>query len=91
MDVSIGAHGVWGLVLQSDFTSKSVLLVLFTMSVLSWAVVLYKIILFRIKQYQCKQILNELKSCTKISEVLYLAQKNSKTLRRTYEQNRDLC
>ena len=80
MDVSIGAHGVWGLVLQSDFTSKMVLLLLFAMSVLSWAVVLYKLILFRIKQYQCKQVLSELKSCTKISEVAYIAQKYSKTL-----------
>ena len=80
MDASIGAHGVWGLVLQSDFTSKVVLLLLFGMSVLSWAVVLYKFILFRIKQYQCKQVLGELKACIKISEVLYIAQKHAKTL-----------
>lgn len=80
MDASIGAHGVWGLVLQSDFTSKVVLLLLFGMSVISWAVVLYKFILFRIKQYQCKQVLSELKLCTKISEVLYVAQKHAKTL-----------
>lgn len=80
MNASIGTHGVWALVVQSDFTSKMVLLVLFAMSVVSWAVVLYKLILFRIKQYQCKQVLRELKSCTKISEVLYVAQKHSKTL-----------
>lgn len=80
MNASIGTHGVWALVLQSDFTSKMVLLILFGMSVLSWAVVLYKLILFRIKQRQCKQVLRELKSCTKISEVLYIAQKHSKTL-----------
>lgn len=80
MDASIGTLGVWGLVLQSDFTSKVVLLLLFGMSVFSWAVVLYKLILFRIKQSQCKQVLLELKACTKISEVLYIAQKHAKTL-----------
>lgn len=80
MEASIGSQGVWGLVLQSDFTSKIVLLLLFGMSVLSWSVVLYKFILFRIKQYQCKQVLSELKLCTKFSEVLYVAQKYSKTL-----------
>lgn len=80
MDVSAGSHGVWGLVLQSDLTSKIVLLTLFGMSVISWAVVLYKFILFRIKQAQVKQVLHELKSCTKVADVVLLAQRHSKTL-----------
>lgn len=80
MDVSIGAHGVWGLIAQSDFTAKMVLVVLFMMSVLSWAVVLYKVILFRIKQAQCRQVLQELKQCTGLAQILSLAQNYAKTL-----------
>ncbi len=77
---AIAAQGMWGLVVQSDFISRIVLLLLFGMSVISWAVALYKFILFRIKQHQCKQILRELKTCTKLADVVLLAQKHSKTL-----------
>tara|TARA_Y100000588_G_scaffold395118_1_gene520088 strand:- start:1353 stop:2066 length:714 start_codon:yes stop_codon:yes gene_type:complete len=80
MDASIGNHGVWGLVLQSDFVSKMVLLVLFSMSILSWAVLLYKVILFRIKQQQCKKVLHEIKGCNNIVEVIHLAKKHASTL-----------
>ncbi|MBI2353366.1 MotA/TolQ/ExbB proton channel family protein [Candidatus Dependentiae bacterium] len=77
---AIGSYGLWSLVLQSDFISRVVLILLFMMSVLSWAVALYKFILFRIKKYQCNQVLQELKSCTKVEEVVLLAQKYNKTL-----------
>lgn len=80
MDASIGAHGMWGLVLQSDFVSKMVLLLLFGMSVLSWAIALYKFILFRIKEAQCKEVLEELRACNNLLEVAHLGQKHAKTL-----------
>ena len=80
MDASVATGSVWGLVLQSDFVSKVVLLTLFVMSVLSWAVALYKIILFRIKTQQLKHALDDLKNCAHMQDVLQVAQKHHKTL-----------
>lgn len=80
MDAAIGGNGVWGLVLQSDFVSKLVLLTLFGMSVISWAVALYKIILFRVKKYQLKKVMQELQTCTTLQEITHVADKHSKTL-----------
>lgn len=80
MDQPIGSNGVWGLVLQSDFVSKCVLFILFSMSVVSWAVALYKVILFRIKRDQLKQVMSEVKACSNISELTHVAAKHQKTL-----------
>lgn len=80
MDASVASHGIWGLVIQSDFVSKTVLLLLFVMSVLSWAIALYKFILFRIKETQCKQVLDEIKACNNLLEVAHLGKKHAKTL-----------
>lgn len=80
MDTSVGNNAVWGLVLQSDFISKMVLLLLFGMSVLSWAVALYKFILFRIKKYQCQKVLQELKSCSTLAEATVIIKAHHETL-----------
>lgn len=80
MNASIGSHGMWGLVAQSDFVSKVVLFTLFIMSVMSWAIALYKFILFRIKETQCKQVLEELRACNNLLEVAHLGKKHAKTL-----------
>lgn len=80
MDGSVGQNAVWGLIFQSDFTSKMVLLLLFGMSVLSWAVALYKFILFRIKKYQCQKIMQELKSCSTLAEGAVIIKAHHDTL-----------
>ncbi len=80
MDAAIGSNGVWGLVVQSDFVSKVVLFILFAMSVLSWAVALYKIILFRIKKMQMKSALHDMQACTNLQDTMLVAQKYQKTL-----------
>jgi len=71
---------MWGLVFQSDFMTKLVLLVLFAMSVVSWAIALYKIILFRIKKQQCKNVIRALKDVTKFEDLLAITTTYSNTL-----------
>jgi biopolymer transport protein TolQ len=73
-------NSMWGLVFQSDFMTKMVLLVLFAMSVLSWAIALYKIILFRIKKQQCKKVMRALKDVSKFEDLFAVTSMYSKTL-----------
>lgn len=80
MDGSVGQNAVWGLIFQSDFISKMVLLLLFGMSILSWAVALYKFILFRIKKYQCQKVLQELKACSTLAEASVIVKAHHETL-----------
>lgn len=55
---SFSGNPMWLLVLQSDFVTKIVLLTLFAMSVMTWAIFLYKIILFRVKNRELQQALS---------------------------------
>lgn len=73
-------NSMWGLVFQSDFMTKMVLLVLFAMSVLCWAIALYKIILFRIKKDQCKKVILALKNVTKFEDLFAVTSMYAKTL-----------
>lgn len=76
----LSGGSMWGLVFQSDFMTKLVLLVLFVMSVISWAIALYKIILFRIKRQQFKNVLHVLKDVTKFEDLLAITKTYSNTL-----------
>lgn len=80
MAVSMVNHGVWGLVLQSDFVSKIVLFTLFMMSVFSWAVALYKMILLHIKKSQCQKMYEDVLLCKSVSDLHKVVQHYSKTL-----------
>jgi biopolymer transport protein TolQ len=71
---------IWSLVAQSDFVTKIVMAILFFMSVICWAVALYKLILLRIKKHQCDMVLSEMKAATNLSQVLAIAQDHKKTL-----------
>ena len=71
---------IWSLIAQSDFVTKVVMSVLFFMSVICWAVALYKLILLRIKKHQCNIVFDEIKSATSIAQVLVIAQEHKKTL-----------
>lgn len=71
---------IWSLIVQSDFITKIVMLALFFMSIICWAVALYKLILLRIKKHQCHLVLSEMKPVTNLSQVLTIAQDHKKTL-----------
>ncbi len=71
---------IWSLITQSDLITKIVMAALFFMSVICWAVALYKLILLRIKKHQCDSVLFEMKSATNVSQVLLIAQDHKKTL-----------
>ncbi len=49
MAAFLGGSTMWSLILQGDMMTKFILLFLFSMSVLSWSIALYKLVLFRIK------------------------------------------
>lgn len=80
MNEIAGTNVIWSLVAQSDFVTKMVMSVLFFMSVICWAVSLYKIILLKIKKHQCDIVFAEMKQATNLSQVLAIAQEHKKTL-----------
>ncbi len=71
---------IWSLIVQSDFVTQLVMLVLLGMSVTCWAIALYKLILLRIKQNECDQVLKEMRTATNSSELIAIAQEHKKTL-----------
>lgn len=71
---------IWNLIVQSDFITQLVMIILFGMSVTCWAIALYKLILLRIKQNECNEILKSIRSATNNSELIAIAQEHKKTL-----------
>ncbi len=71
---------IWNLIIQSDFITQLVMIILFGMSVTCWAIALYKLILLRIKQNECTEILKSMRSSSNISELIAIAQEHKKTL-----------
>ncbi len=71
---------IYNLIVQSDFLTKMVMTALFFMSVLCWAIALYKLILLRIKKHQCDMVQEEMMQAKNMTQVLSIAQENKKTL-----------
>ncbi len=80
--MSTGMHhnALWGLIIQSDFMTQMVMSTLFFMSIVCWAIALYKLILLKIKQEQCRKVLEQIKMCSSLPSVLQVAQENRATL-----------
>lgn len=57
-------NALWQLIGQADFTSKMVLLALLIMSIICWAITIYKMIVIRTKNRQLKQIQSKLEDVT---------------------------
>jgi biopolymer transport protein TolQ len=74
------SNPIWSLVNQSDWMSKFVLLVLLFLSVSCWAILFYKVIVWRIRKKQIKSALTFLKSAKNLDDVFYTASKFSNTL-----------
>jgi len=80
MDHAVGGSVIWNLIAQSDIVTQLVMLVLFGMSIVCWAIALYKIILLRIKKQQCDRVLAATKTTFSVSELIDIAQEHKKTL-----------
>lgn len=73
-------NAMWQLVKQSDAMSKFVMLVLFGMSIVCWAVFLYKIILLSLKTKRIKEATIAVGSAHKLEDVVAAAGVFSGTL-----------
>lgn len=80
MDTTVSGSVIWTLIAQSDVVTQIVMLVLFGMSIVCWAIALYKMILLRIKKQQCDHVLLATKYAFGMSELLAIAEQNKKTL-----------
>ncbi|MBP9765588.1 MotA/TolQ/ExbB proton channel family protein [Candidatus Babeliales bacterium] len=75
-----GGSILWSLIAQSDIMTKIIMLSLFGMSIVCWAIALYKMILLRIKKNQCDSLIAATKSVVHFSEFHEIAQDHKKTL-----------
>lgn len=80
METAVGGSVIWTLIVQSDFVTKVVMLVLFGMSIVCWAISLYKMILLRIKKQQCDQVLAATKHNAGLLELVTIADQYKKTM-----------
>ncbi len=69
MAYSFTGNSLWLLVKQSDLVTKLVLLLLLGMSIICWAIFLYKIILLNVKRRQLNQMLQQLKEVQTFEEM----------------------
>jgi biopolymer transport protein TolQ len=73
MEYAMHGNSLWMLVMQSDYVTKFVLLILLTLSIVCWTIFLYKIILLRIKKRQCAQLSKRLSSIESFDDLRALA------------------
>jgi biopolymer transport protein TolQ len=73
MSYGFTGNAVWQLVAQSDLVTQGVLLLLLSMSILCWALFLYKCIVTRIKIRQLEQATRALEEVNSIDDVKNVA------------------
>ncbi len=71
---------MFGLILQGDMMTKIILLILLSMSVLSWSIALYKLVLFRIKLSQLQEVVDKLKGIEDFKSLFTVMQHHAKTM-----------
>jgi biopolymer transport protein TolQ len=71
---------MFSLILQGDMMTKFILIFLFGMSVLSWSIALYKLVLFRIKLQQLEQVCTALKDVQDFKTIFAIMQQHAKTM-----------
>ena len=69
MSYALTGNSLWLLVKQSDVVTKGVLLILLLLSIICWAIFLYKIILLRIKHRQLMNMQQQLKDVQTFEEM----------------------
>lgn len=71
---------LWQLVRNADAMTLAVLLLLLGMSVYSWTVLLYKLIVWRVKKQQLATVIEQLKTATNLDDVLHITAAAQNTL-----------
>ena len=79
MKILLG-NSLWQLLRQSDKVSCFVILLLAVASIVCWTIVIYKIILYRLKSMQIKKFIKALKQVKNFDDLLKLNQAFEKTL-----------
>ncbi len=80
MATFLGGNTMWGLVVQGDMMTKFILLFLLGMSVISWSIALYKLVLFRIKIKQLEQVAFALKDVEDFKNLFAVMKLHAKTI-----------
>lgn len=80
MTEGLFGNSLWFLVKQSDIVTKIVLLILLMMSIFSWAIFFYKLVMFRIKKRQLHEAIDFLKRVTTLEGLLTAANKFAHSL-----------
>lgn len=80
MNFGLSTNALWALVMQSDFLTKLVLLVLLAMSIICWAIFLYKYILFSVKKNQLSKTLARMQDIKSLDELRALVAADAATL-----------
>lgn len=80
MAAFLGGNTMWGLIIQGDMMTKFILLFLFGMSVFSWSIALYKLVLFRLKLSQLQQVTYALKDVDTFNKLFAVTQQHTKTM-----------
>jgi biopolymer transport protein TolQ len=71
---------MFSLILQGDMMTKFILIFLFGMSVISWSIALYKLVLFRIKLQQLEIVAANLKDVKDFKNLFAIMQQHAKTM-----------
>lgn len=80
MATFLGASTLWTLLWQSDMMTKFILFILLCMSIISWSIALYKVVLFRIKLYQLHQVSRALQDVQDFKTLFDVMKQHMKTL-----------
>ncbi len=69
-------NSMWQLIAYSDWMTWIVLLILFILSVICWSILLYKIVIWRMKIQQLKNAIANMKQANDIEDVIKIATHN---------------
>jgi len=73
-------NGMGQLLYHSDFMTKSVLFILFIVSVACWTIFLYKLVIWRVKIKQVRKAVSHMKNAENLEDVLHITTKFAHTL-----------
>lgn len=69
-------NSMWQLIIYSDWMTWIVLLILLTLSVICWAIFIYKVIIWRMKIQQLKNTISHMNGAKNLEDVVKLATHN---------------
>lgn len=80
METSMFGNVLWQLIAQSDYMTKLVLLILLLMSITCWAVVIYKIVLNRVKKRDMAKVQARLSQVKSFEDLRIVAGQSADTV-----------